>query len=79
MKSVPIQLGFTAACCAVDTGIQKKINSLGRKTSVNVNEEIENIINIIKLLKKQLYRYKVLLKQLNMKQNFIEVDFLVYY
>ena len=49
-KSVLIPLGLTAAASAADAGIQKKI--LGTvPTLIISNDEIENIIKIVKSLK----------------------------
>ena len=49
-KSVLIPLGLTAASSAADAGIQKKI--LGTvPTLIISNDEIENIIKIVKSLK----------------------------
>ena len=49
-KSVLIPLGLTAAASAADAGIQKKI--LGTvQTLIISNDEIENIIKIVKSLK----------------------------
>ena len=49
-KSVLIPLGLTAAASAADTGIHKKILGSGNTTLIVSNNEIEDIIKIIKPL-----------------------------
>ena len=49
-KSVLIPLGLTAASSAADAGIQKKILATV-PTLIISNDEIENIIKIVKSLK----------------------------
>ena len=49
-KSVLIHLGLTAAASAADAGIHKKILGSGNKTTVISNDEIEDIIKIVKSL-----------------------------
>ena len=50
-KSVLIPLGLTVAESAAGPGIQKKIFGSERKTLIVSNEEMENIMKIIKPLK----------------------------
>ena len=45
-----IQLGLTAAASAVDAGTHKKIIGSGTPTLIISNEEMENIMKIIKSL-----------------------------
>ena len=49
-KSVLIPLGLTAAASAADTGIHKRILGSGNTTLIVSNNEIEDIIKIIKPL-----------------------------
>ena len=51
-KSVLIPLGLTAAASAADAGIHKKILGSGNTTTLIIsNDEIEDIIKIVKSLK----------------------------
>ena len=50
-KSVLIPLGLTAAASAADAGIHKKILGSGNTTLIISNDEIEDIIKIVKSLK----------------------------
>ena len=47
-KSVLIPLGLTAAASAADAGIHKKILGSGTTTLIISNDEMENIIKIVK-------------------------------
>ena len=49
-KSVLIPLGLTAAASGTDAAIQKKIYGLGVTTLMISNEEMKNIMKIVKLL-----------------------------
>ena len=49
-KRVLIPLGFTAAASAADAGIHKKILGLGTTTLIISNDEMEEIIKIVKSL-----------------------------
>ena len=49
-KSVLIPLGLTAAASAADAGIHKKILGSGNTTLIISNDEIEDIIKIVKYL-----------------------------
>ena len=50
-KSILIQLGLTAAESATDTTIQKKFFRSGMTTLIISNEEMNDIIKIVKSLK----------------------------
>ena len=50
-KSILIPLGLTAAASAADAGIHKKILGSGNTTLIISNNEIEDIIKIVKSLK----------------------------
>ena len=54
-KSVLIPLGITAAASASDAGINKKILVSGNTTLIISNNEIEDIIKILNLLKILVY------------------------
>ena len=49
-KSILTSLGLAAAASAADASIQKKILRLGTITLVFSNEEIDDIMNIVKSL-----------------------------
>ena len=49
-KSVFITLGLTAAASAADSGMYKKILGSGATTLIILNDEIEDIIKIVKSL-----------------------------
>ena len=49
-KSVLIPLGLTAAASATDAAIQKKIYGSGATELIISNEEMEDIMKIVKLL-----------------------------
>ena len=68
-KSVFIPLGLTAAASAADAGIQKKILGSGHDNTTLIisNDEIEDIIKIVKSLEILVYYQKELLKQFKMK------------
>ena len=50
-KNVLIPLGLSATASATDAGIHKKILGSGTTTLIISNDEMENIIKIIKSLK----------------------------
>ena len=50
-ESVLIALELIAAALAADTGINKKISDSGTTTLIISNDEMENIIKIVKSLK----------------------------
>ena len=49
-KSVLIPLGLTAAASAADAGIHKKILGSGTTTQITSNDEMEDIMKIVKSL-----------------------------
>ena len=49
-KSVLIPLGLTAAASAADAGIHKKILGSGTTALIMLNDEMEDIIKIVKYL-----------------------------
>ena len=49
-KSVLIPLGLTAAASATDAGIHKKILGSGTTTQIISNDEMEDIMKIVKSL-----------------------------
>ena len=49
-KNILAPLGITAAAPAIDTRIQKKMHSLGRKTLISSNEEMNDIMKIVQAL-----------------------------
>ena len=78
-KSILIPLGLIAAASAADAGIHKK-NSLFKNakqtTLIISNEEMVDIMKIIKCLEESGLLVEVLAKQLNMKQKNKKVDFI---
>ena len=74
-KSVLIPLGLTAAASAVDAEIHKNILSSGKTTLRISNDEMEDIMKIIKSLEDS----GLLLKELKIKQKNKKEDFLVCY
>ena len=69
-KSVLTLLGLTASSSAIDANISKKMFGLGMATQITSNEEMKDIMEIVKLLEES----RLLLKQ--MKQNNKKEDFL---
>ena len=67
-KNTLALLGITAAASAIDAEIQKKIHGSGATTLIISNEEINDILKIVKALKDYNISLKGLLKQLKMKQ-----------
>ena len=58
-KSVLIPLGLTAAVSAADAGIRKKILGSGNRTTIIIsNDEIEDIIKIVKSLEDSVFLLK---------------------
>ena len=51
VKNILTPQGITAANSAIDAGIQKKINSSGTTTLLISNEEMNDIMKIVKALK----------------------------
>ena len=54
-KSVLIPLGLTAAASAADAGIRKKFLGSGTTTLIISNDEIEDIIKIVKSIEVLVY------------------------
>ena len=50
VKNVLTPLGITVATSAIDAGVQKKINSSGTATLTISNEEMNDIMKIVKAL-----------------------------
>ena len=50
-KSILVLLEITAAASAIDAGIQKKIHGSGTTSLIISNEEVNDIMKIVKLLK----------------------------
>ena len=70
LKSVLIPLGLTAAASAADAGIHKKILGSGHNNNIVLiisNDEINDIIKIVKSLEDSGLLLKGLLKQFKMK------------
>ena len=78
-KSALIPLGLTVAAAA-DAGIHKKILGSGHNNTTLIisNDEMDDILKIVKSLKILDYYYKVLVKQSHMKLKNKEEDFLVF-
>ena len=49
-KNILAPLGITAAPSAIDAGIQKKIHGSGKTTLIISNEEMNDIMKIVKAL-----------------------------
>ena len=54
-KSVLIPLGLTAAASAADAGIHKKFLGSGTTTLIISNDELEDIVKIVKSLEVLVY------------------------
>ena len=80
-KSVLIPLGLTAAASAVDAGIHKKILGSGHNNTTLIisNDEMDDILKIVKSLEDSGVLLKMLVKQSNMKLKNKEDGFLVCY
>ena len=75
-KSVSSPLGLTAAAPATDAAIHKKRFGYSMITVIISNEQMNDIIKIVKLL---VYQQKVLAKQLKIEQKKKKMDLLVCY
>ena len=75
-KSVSSPLGLTAAASATDAAIHKKRFGYSMITVIISNEQMNDIIKIVKLL---VYQQKVLAKQLKIEQKKKKMDLLVRY
>ena len=80
-KSVLIPLGLTAATSAADAEIHKQILGSGHNNTTLIisNDEMDDILKIVKSLEDSGVLLKVLVKQSNMKLKNKEEDFLVCY
>ena len=77
-KSVLILLRLTTAPSATDAAIHKKMFRSGTMTLMIINEEMNDIIKIVKSLEDLVDWYKVLAKQLEMKTKSKKVHFSVF-
>ena len=75
-ESVSSPLGLTAAASATDAAIHKKRFGYSMITVIISNEQMNDIIKIVKLL---VYQQKVLAKQLKIEQKKKKMDLLVCY
>ena len=74
-KSILTSLELTAASSVTDATIQKKIFVSGTTALTISNEEMDDIMKVVKFLEES----GLLLKQLKMKQKNKKVDFLACY
>ena len=74
-----IPLGLTAASSATDAVIQKRTHCSRTSTLIVSNEEMENIMKIVKSLEESTLLKKVLMNQLKTSQRNRKMDFLVFY
>ena len=75
-KSVLMPLGLTAAVLATDVAIHKKMFGSGFTTLIISNEEMNDIMKIVKSLEESGLLIKAYAKQLKMKQKNRKEDFL---
>ena len=80
-KSILLPLGLTAAASAADAGIHKKILGSGHNNTILIisNDEINDILKIVKSLEDSGLLLKGVSVQFNMKLKNKEEDFLVCY
>ena len=78
-KSVLIPLGLTAATSAVDAGIHKKILGSGKMTTIISNNEMRDIIKIVKSLEDSGLLLKQVTKTVQIEVKEQKGDFLVCY
>ena len=74
-KKVLIPLGLTAAASATDAALHKKMFGSGVTTFINSNEEMNNIIKIVKSLQESGLLIKALTKQLKKRPKSKSEDF----
>ena len=79
VKSAFIPLGLTAAASATDAAIHKKMSESGTTTLIISNEEMNDIMKIVKSLGESGLLIKALAKQLKIKQKNKKADFSVCY
>ena len=68
-------LGIRAAASAIDAGIQKKIHGFGTTPLIILNEEINDIMKIVKALEDSNILLKRVTKTIKMKQKNKKEDF----
>ena len=78
-KSLLIQLGLTAAESAADAGIRKKVLESGVATLIISNEDMDDIMKIVKSLEKSCLLIKGVSDTLKIKKKNKGVDFLACY
>ena len=78
-KNILAPLGLSAAMSAIDGSIKKKMLGSGTTTLIISNDEMGDILKIVKSLEDSGVLLKVLVKQSNMKLKNKEDDFLVCY
>ena len=74
-KNVLIPLGLTAAASATDAALHKKMFGSGVTNFINSNEEMNNIIKIVKSLQESGLLIKALTKQLKKRPKSKSEDF----
>ena len=74
-QSVLIPLGLSAGMSVEDAAIQNKFYESGTTTSIISNEEMKDIMKIVKSLEESELLIKEFMKQLKMKQRNKKVDF----
>ena len=78
-KSLLIPLGLTVAESAADAGIRKKVLESGVATLIISNEDIDDIMKIVKSLEKSSLLIKGVSDTLKIKKKNKGVDFLACY
>ena len=74
-KNVLLRFGLSAAMSATDAVIQKKIHGSGTTALTISNEEMEDIMKIVKSLEESGLLLRGIVKQLKTKQKNKKVDF----
>ena len=75
MKNFLAPLGITAAASAINAGIQKKKHGSGSTILITSNEEMNDIIKIVRALEDSNILLKGVTKRLEMKQKNKKQDF----
>ena len=78
-KNVLAPLGISAAISAIDGNIKKKMLGSGKTTLIISNDEMDDILKIVKSLENSGLLLKGVSEQFNMKLKNKEEDFLVCY